>query len=204
VEVHPDNVFDLRLDCPWPELVQYADEFNLSAMSSMELSHTPYIILLLKARQMWRDRNGDKAPSSSQDREAFKQLIRSIGGGEAEENVMEACSQAFRTFQRTTVPSSINRLFEDESCKQIGVKSDAFWLLVCALRRYCESTDGQGRLPLLGRLPDMKADTERYVRLQQMYAQAQFLQPFIILTNEIAITTRQEMIGAYSWRICVV
>lgn len=184
VETHPDNVFDLRLDCAWPELLVYTDTFDFSIMNSMELSHTPYIILLLKARQMWLDSNRGEAPSSSQERESFKSLLRSLGGsqqrnkessitiGDDEENFNEACSQAFRTFQRTTVPSSIRRLFEDESCKQVNAQSSEFWLLVHALWRFVESEDGQGRLPLIGRLPDMKSDTERYVCLQQMYVRA--------------------------------
>ncbi|KAI9501063.1 hypothetical protein BX070DRAFT_229348 [Coemansia spiralis] len=44
-----------------------------------------------------------------------------------------------------------------------------FWLLANALRRYVESDYAQGKLPLSGKIPDMKADTSGYIALQRIY-----------------------------------
>ncbi|KAJ2720102.1 hypothetical protein GGI07_004814 [Coemansia sp. Benny D115] len=48
---------------------------------------------------------------------------------------------------------------------------DKFWLLARALRRYTESEYAQGKLPLSGAIPDMKADTKSYIALQRVYKQ---------------------------------
>ncbi len=51
VETHPENQQDLRLDCPWPELVEHASSYDLD---SVDVSHIPYVVLILKAIQMWK------------------------------------------------------------------------------------------------------------------------------------------------------
>lgn len=47
-------------------------------------------------------------------------------------------------------------------------QSTEFWFLVKALKSFI-STDGKGLLPVPGVVPDMKADTESFVRLQTLY-----------------------------------
>jgi hypothetical protein len=49
-------------------------------------------------------------------------------------------------------------------------KSSNFWIIARAIRDFVQN-EGSGLLPLPGKLPDMKADTKGYVRLQQMYVQ---------------------------------
>lgn len=52
-------------------------------------------------------------------------------------------------------------------------QSNAFWILVRALRDFIEN-EGKGYLPLPGIIPDMTADTASYINLQNIYrAQAQ-------------------------------
>ncbi|KAJ1819017.1 NEDD8-activating enzyme E1 regulatory subunit, partial [Coemansia sp. RSA 2598] len=48
---------------------------------------------------------------------------------------------------------------------------DKFWLMAKALRRFTESAYSGGALPLSGAIPDMKADTQRYIALQRVYKQ---------------------------------
>jgi NEDD8-activating enzyme E1 regulatory subunit len=53
VETHPEDVVDLRLDCPWPELANLASTLNFSEMDDFEHGHIPYILILLKSLEQW-------------------------------------------------------------------------------------------------------------------------------------------------------
>ena len=44
-----NHVADYRLSCPWLELKEYADSFNLENMDIMSHKNIPYFIILLKA-----------------------------------------------------------------------------------------------------------------------------------------------------------
>jgi NEDD8-activating enzyme E1 regulatory subunit len=54
VETHPEDVLDLRLDAPWPELSQMTNSLNFDEMDDMEHGHIPYILILLKLLQQWK------------------------------------------------------------------------------------------------------------------------------------------------------
>ena len=54
VETHPEDVVDLRLDCPWPELSRLASTLNLEEMDDFEHGNVPYILILLKFLQQWQ------------------------------------------------------------------------------------------------------------------------------------------------------
>lgn len=47
-------------------------------------------------------------------------------------------------------------------------QSSSFWIIAKAVRDFIDN-EGRGLLPLKGTLPDMTADTEKYITLQQMY-----------------------------------
>lgn len=53
------------------------------------------------------------------------------------------------------------------STRLISLQSDSFWIIAKALKEFIEQ-EGEGLLPLKGALPDMVADTEKYIALQQM------------------------------------
>lgn len=54
VESHPDNVADLRIDSPFPELASYATSFNFNTSDTMEFGHIPYVAILLKYMEEWK------------------------------------------------------------------------------------------------------------------------------------------------------
>jgi NEDD8-activating enzyme E1 regulatory subunit len=54
VETHPEDVVDLRLDNPWPELAQLADTLEFDEMDDFEHGHVPYILILLKLLETWK------------------------------------------------------------------------------------------------------------------------------------------------------
>jgi hypothetical protein len=55
VETHPEDVVDLRLDAPWPELQKLASTLNFEDMDSFEHGHVPYILILLKILEQWKE-----------------------------------------------------------------------------------------------------------------------------------------------------
>jgi hypothetical protein len=54
VDTHPDNTHTLRIDRPFPALETYVKELNLDSMDSMEHSHVPWVVLLVKAALEWK------------------------------------------------------------------------------------------------------------------------------------------------------
>ena len=78
IESHPDNVLtDLRLDAPFPALADYMESVNLEAMDKAEHSHTPYVVLLYKFLQKWKEVHGTDRPKNYKEKGAFKELLRS-------------------------------------------------------------------------------------------------------------------------------
>jgi len=54
VETHPDNVADIRIDTPFPELAAYAKSFDFNTQDSLEFGHIPYVAILLKYMEEWK------------------------------------------------------------------------------------------------------------------------------------------------------
>ena len=79
-----------------------------------------------------------------------------------EENFDEAVAQAYRAWTPTDIPPHLVELFSDTSRP-----STPFGHLLEALRLFSECPPHV--LPLSATLPDMKSDTEGYVRLQNLY-----------------------------------
>jgi len=53
IDTHPDHAYTLRIDQPFEQLEKYALELNLDEMDSMEHSHVPYVILLIRALRIF-------------------------------------------------------------------------------------------------------------------------------------------------------
>lgn len=49
IETHPDTLVDLRLDCPWPELVDFVKTFQFENMSTSVFAGIPYVVLIIAA-----------------------------------------------------------------------------------------------------------------------------------------------------------
>ena len=55
MDTHPDSTHTLRIDQPFAALEKYARELDLDAMDSMEHSHVPWVVLLVRAGYVWKD-----------------------------------------------------------------------------------------------------------------------------------------------------
>lgn len=58
MEAHPDNVADIRIDTPFPELSNYAKSFDFNTQDTLEFGHIPYVAILLKYMEEWKQEVG--------------------------------------------------------------------------------------------------------------------------------------------------
>ncbi|KAF9579856.1 NEDD8-activating enzyme E1 regulatory subunit [Lunasporangiospora selenospora] len=168
VETHPDSIADLRIDSPFPELVDYGKWFNFETEDGLEFGHIPYVAILLKYIEEWKQQNDGKMPSTYAEKNQLKANIRAGMRSPDDENFEEAINSVLRTCQPTVVPSSIKELFNDPKCENLTAESTNFWILARSTRDFVNGQGSSGFLPLSGTIPDMKAQSDSYVALQTM------------------------------------
>ncbi|XP_027557760.1 NEDD8-activating enzyme E1 regulatory subunit [Neopelma chrysocephalum] len=175
VESHPDNTLeDLRLDKPFPELTEHIQSYDLDHMDKKDHSHTPWVVIVAKYLTKWFSEKSEQLPKSYKEKEAFRQLIRQgilkneNGTPEDEENFEEAIKNVNTALNTTEVPRGIQELFNDDCCVKLTEQSPSFWILVRALKEFV-ANEGQGSLPVRGTIPDMIADSSKFIKLQNVY-----------------------------------
>uniref|UniRef100_A0A4W4FLX4 NEDD8-activating enzyme E1 regulatory subunit n=1 Tax=Electrophorus electricus TaxID=8005 RepID=A0A4W4FLX4_ELEEL len=154
VESHPDNALeDLRLDQPFPELTNHITSYDLD---NMEKKHDFQL------------------PRNYKEKEAFRQLLREgirkneNGTPEEEENFDEAIKNVNTALNPSKIPTAVEDLFNAEQCENITSQSPAFWVMVRAVRDFVQA-EGRGSLPVRGTIPDMIADSDKFISLQNVY-----------------------------------
>lgn len=175
VESHPDNYHeDLRLDCPFPGLVEYMDKIDLDAVDNNKHSNIPYLAILYKHLVEWQKNHEGMLPKNHQEKKEFKEIIRSgirkneNGVPLDEENFEEAINSVNSSIIPTTIPSEVQALLDDPACLHLTPESRNFWVLVRALKEFIVN-DSRGKLPLRGSIPDMNSFSDLYVGLQRVY-----------------------------------
>ncbi|KAJ3293051.1 hypothetical protein BCR33DRAFT_664309 [Rhizoclosmatium globosum] len=168
VESHPDTINDLRLDCPFPELLAYANSFDFHALDNMTYAHIPYVVILLRCLEEWKSKNNGALPTTSPEKTAFRQMVTSLKReGVEDENFEEALKGVFRALQPTKIDSKVASILEEARTKPITAETNNFWILAKAVAEFVDSENG--KLPLAGVVPDMKSDTESFVKLQTIF-----------------------------------
>lgn len=168
IDTHDSQKLDeLRIDKPWPQLQSYVDSINLDELDEIDHAHVPYVIILIKALNLWKlDHNG-KPPSNYADKQKFKKYIENMSNDKfSEENFIEASQMIHRALKVTQIPHSIEKLFQSPNIIKIDQSTTLFWIFVKALKNFVEIN---GSLPLPGSLPDMVSDTQSYIKLQTIY-----------------------------------
>ncbi|KIY03890.1 uncharacterized protein Z520_00581 [Fonsecaea multimorphosa CBS 102226] len=173
VDTHPDpeSTQDLRLLAPWPELDAEIDALgDLSSLPDHDHGHVPYILILLHYLRQWRLDHNDKYPSSFKEKTEFRDLVKSGArtnnpeGGE--ENFDEACAAVLKSIAPPPIGSGCKEMMSMPSCTNLTADSANFWVVANAIKTFYDS---HGVLPLPGTLPDMKATSADYVKLQTIY-----------------------------------
>jgi amyloid beta precursor protein binding protein 1 len=176
VDTHPDpdSTQDLRLLAPWPELSAYASSLtgpDIIKLNDHDHGHIPYVVLLLHYLDEWRKiSHNNTNPSTFKEKTAFRDLIRSGArtsnpeGGE--ENYDEAAAAVLKTITPPAIGSGCREMLEKASNMEPDNKTPNFWLIAKSVNAFYEK---HKVLPLPGSLPDMKAKSADYVRLQNIY-----------------------------------
>ncbi|KAK9469449.1 hypothetical protein V1512DRAFT_201535 [Lipomyces arxii] len=168
VESHPESTFELRLDCPWPELERYVESIEIEKLGETDYQHVPYIVLLLNYLKRWQTENG-APPSTYAEKNKFKDLVKTGIRYADSENFDEALGAVLREVRPTTISSSVMSIFNDPRAQKLNATSTKFWILTRAVADFVASPVSGGHLPLPGTLPDMKADSKTYIVLQTIY-----------------------------------
>nr|XP_025044197.1 NEDD8-activating enzyme E1 regulatory subunit [Pelodiscus sinensis] len=175
VESHPDNALeDLRLDDPFPELREHIQSYDLDHMEKKDHSHTPWIVIVAKYLAKWYNEKSEQIPKNYKEKEAFRELIRQgilkneNGIPEDEENFEEAIKNVNTALNVTKIPSCIEDIFNDDRCINLTQQTPSFWILARAVKEFV-AQEGQGNLPVRGTIPDMIADSGKFIKLQNVY-----------------------------------
>ncbi|CAJ0596817.1 unnamed protein product [Cylicocyclus nassatus] len=174
VNNHEENALpDLRIDKPFPKLLEMAANTDLNSMTLEELRHTPYILLYLIALQHYRIEVGDEHafPDTYAKRKAFLEVLLRLRregecGSPDAENFLEAKTALPRSLQRSEVPRRVAEILMDSKCENTSKCAQPFWIICAALRRFVNT---HGVLPLSGVLPDMTSDSKRYSHLASIF-----------------------------------
>lgn len=175
IETHPDNEqTDLRLDVPFPALSEYLDSFDIQDVDLKDHGHIPWIVILYKAVQKWQTSNQNRWPMSRKEKNEIRSIIQEFirkdenGLPINEENFEEAIRAVNTSLVPTFIPVKIQELIYSSAATNLTKDSSPFWIMCSALRSFLES-EGRGKLPVKGVLPDMTASTNHYVKLQNIY-----------------------------------
>lgn len=173
VDTHPEveKTTDLRLLNPWPELVEFAQNMtkDIDALDDHEHGHLPYVVILLHYLEEWRQSHNGQNPISYDDKTAFSKFVLSKArtnnpeGGE--ENFQEAAVAINKNIKALELEPGVQELFNHKVSDEIESQS-AFWIIAKAIETFYRK---HGCLPLPGSLPDMKAQSSVYVKLQSLY-----------------------------------
>lgn len=162
IESHSETSPSLRIDKPFPALLQAARALDFDTMDTTDHGHIPYVYILVRALDDWRAAHDGLPPQTYAEKQEFKSILSAQKRTPDEENFDEAFAQAYRAWTPTDVPSHLVELFSD-----VGRPPTPFGHLLEALRLF--SKHPPHVLPLSATLPDMKSDTEGYVCLQNLY-----------------------------------
>jgi len=170
VESKPEQeLFDMRLSCPFPELQAAAGGIDLASLDDEHHSHTPWVYILVKLVQQFKDQNQGKNPGFG-DRSWFESALEALRRNSDEQNFV----QAKANLRAALMP--VSRILSDEAQEVLqqareqcsAHPSNAFWVVAKAIAEFMEN-EGEGMPPLAGKIPDMVSDTTSYLGLQNIY-----------------------------------
>jgi len=177
VETHPDNAAaDLRLDQPWEALENWLDEEG-ERMKTMDLKdhgHTPYPVIMYRFLKEWMQNHDGNFPANYKEKKVFKEeMLKGMRKRENnpelyedEENFEEAAKAVNTVLVKFSIPSNTRDIINDPAAENISARSANFWILAHALREFVAK---ENKLPVSGVIPDMFSDSERFIKLQNLY-----------------------------------
>jgi len=125
--------------------------------------------LVLRMKK-WKESHGGKSPETDAEHDAFKADIRSLQTHQDQANWTEAVKNAHHAYSSYSIPSDIAKILNDPKAQNPLPEYENFWFLAAAVKAFVDSKEeGNGKLPLMGTIPDMIAETKVFVELQRIY-----------------------------------
>ncbi|KAH9896552.1 hypothetical protein C8Q73DRAFT_788897 [Cubamyces lactineus] len=205
---HSETAPSLRITRPFPALLEWARSLDLQNMDPTTHGHIPFVVILVRLVDEWRKNHDGNLPKTAAEKKEFKNQILALKIKPDEENFDEAEAQAWRVWSEPAIPSDIQSLFSlspppSTSDSSAPTKHTTFHALLDTLVNFTKDPSGPGTLPLSATLPDMKSDTESYVKLQNLYRQwaevekAKFKELFANKHPELAQTANPEEVDTF-------
>ncbi|KAJ8120293.1 hypothetical protein ONZ43_g2961 [Nemania bipapillata] len=173
VDTHPEveKTTDLRLLQPWPELSEFAKRMveGIDTLEDHEHGHLPYLVILLHFLDQWRQSHDGKNPTTPKEKKEFGKLV--LGGSRTnnpeggEENFQEAINAINKNIKVPELEPGLEEVFNHQDSSE-AERQSSFWIIARAIHLFYQE---HGCLPLPGSLPDMKAQSSVYVKLQGLY-----------------------------------
>ena len=177
-----DNpVADYRLSCPWKELVDFCNTFNLEKMDLIDHKNVPYFVILILALEKFRkNKNNPKAnPKTKEEKEELKNIVKSFmlsTGTEGEnENIEEALSKIYfcndsynnlTTYKMEQIFDVIEKTPQKDLFSKSNNYMKLFFVYFISLKKFFEKNK---TYPLCGSIPDMISNTKNFISLKQIY-----------------------------------
>jgi len=164
---------DLRLTTPFPELAKLAAtrSTELEAMDNEHHAHVPWVLIVIQLVQQFREANDGKAPAF-RDRSFFVEAIKKLQRNPDEENFKQAIANLRLALMPANqhIPDEVREVLGDDKAAVTDQNTNDFWVLARAVREFVAcAEEGNGLLPLPGKIPDMVSDNESYIQLQRVY-----------------------------------
>lgn len=112
----------------------------------------------------WKKEHVGEVPDTYAAKSTVRNIIRQAGGDE--ENFEEAYNATLKSLNPPAVPSVVHEIYNAPETVHLDADSASFWFIARAIRSFIEL---HGVLPLPGTLPDMKAQSTEYIKLQTLY-----------------------------------
>ena len=168
VESKPELFLDdLKLHKPWPELKKYVDSFDIDTEDAIIHKNIPYVVILIKLTEEWKNVHDGMLPSTREEQKQFKGFLRTKRYSHDEDNYKEAMEASFKVWASPGISSHLRNIIDD-SLADVNSNSSDFWVFVAALKEFV-ANEGEGEVPLEGSIPNMTTVTEYYKILQKIY-----------------------------------
>ena len=181
-----EKVMDLRIQEPFPKLIELYNSIDWKNISKEDHSHLPFPLILLRAMNEWKNEMKEKNESNEMigekyemnltnvipkkigDKNRIKQIIKTEQKSYIEENFTEALKYAFHCW--APAKGEITQLMNDQrkdQFAQMNINEDKeFWMFINVVRKFY---DKNGRIPVNPTLNDMICGNEFFVKLQTAY-----------------------------------
>ncbi|SPO03189.1 related to lactose regulatory protein [Cephalotrichum gorgonifer] len=173
VDTHPDETatMDLRLVQPWDELSELCSSLtkDINDLDSHEHGHLPFVAILVHYLGAWKEEHGGHFPSTYPEKVAFRKMVsnamRKDNPEGGEENFEEAVAAVLKAVSKSELSPSLREVFEFDR-SGTTTANGSFWAIADGVKEFYNK---HSQLPVPGSLPDMKAKSDVYIQLQNVY-----------------------------------